>query len=498
MPVTMIDLRVRMSSGRWALCLAALALSALTPAPAQGQRDGRWPAQLHAALAGSGVPREAVALYVQDVDADEPLLTWNAGQSMNPASTMKLVTTLAALERLGPAYSWQTEAYAQGILAGDVLQGDLALKGYGDPKLDLERFTGLLAELRARGLRAITGDLVLDRSHFQIEPGDPGRFDNEPSRPYNVLPDALLVNYKSVRMQFVPDPDSGSVRILPIPPLPQIQVTNQLALGAGSCAAMPDRPQVQMEVPRLIFTGLFPRDCGEHARNFALLSPDEYALSLFRLIWAGVGGSFAGNVRAGAIDPQARRLLTVQSQPLAEIIRDINKFSNNVMARQVFLSLSGAEASPATAERSAAIVYEWLRSAGIEAPELVLENGSGLSRIERISAQSLARILLRGFASPLMPEYLASLPIVGVDGTLKRRLGDSVAAGQAHIKTGYLSGVRAVAGYVRTRGGRWLAVVAMINHPAAGEAQGFQDAFIEWAYLQDREDCCRPCRRCKG
>ena len=478
------------------LLRACIALTLLASATVHAQRNGSWPAALHAALAGTGIPREAVALYVQEVDAQEPLLAWNGEQPMNPASTMKLVTTLAALELLGPAYAWRTEVFAQGILAGDTLHGDLALKGYGDPKLDLDRFTALLAELRARGLRDIRGDLILDRSHFQLEHTDPARFDDEPSRPYNVLPDALLLNYKSVRLQFVPEPESGTVRIHTTPALPQIQIANQLALGAASCSAMPDRPQVQMDVPRLTFTGVFPRDCGEHSRHFALLAPDEYALSLFRQIWLGLGGSFSGGVRAQPVAPSAQRLLLAESAPLAEIVRDINKFSNNVMARQVFLTLSAAAEPPGSTERSAAVVRAWLRAAGIDAPELVLENGAGLSRSERISAQSLARILLRGFASPLMPEYIASLPIVGVDGTLKRRLGASAAAGQAHLKTGYLSGVRAVAGYVRNRAGKWLAAVAVINHENAGGAQDFQDAFIEWAYLHDRQDCCSPCPHC--
>jgi len=459
-------------------------------------QNGAWPAELYAALAPSGVPREAVALYVQEVDAQTPLLAWNAEQPMNPASTMKLLTTLAALEMLGPTYSWPTEAYALGTLAGDTLHGDLVLKGYGDPKLDLERFWNLLSELRSRGLREIRGDLVVDRSYFQLDHTDPSRFDNEPSRPYNVMPDALLINFKSVRMQFIPEPDSGTVRILPTPAFAQVQVFNQLALGAGSCNAMPDRPQVQMDVPRLSFTGVFPKDCGEHSRNFSLLAPDEYALTLFRQSWTSLGGSFSGGVRSSNVDAQALRLFVAQSPPLAEIIRDINKFSNNVMARHLFLTLSGVQGAPATTERSTQAVKDWLRASGIDAPELVMENGAGLSRIERVSARSLAQILLRGFASPLMPEYLASLPIVGVDGTVRRRLGSSSAAGQAHIKTGYLNGVRAVAGYVRNRSGKWLALVAMINHPAAAEAQAFQDAFIEWAYLEGREACCRSCRPC--
>jgi D-alanyl-D-alanine carboxypeptidase/D-alanyl-D-alanine-endopeptidase (penicillin-binding protein 4) len=176
------------------------------------------------------------------------------------------------------------------------------------------------------------------------------------------------------------------------------------------------------------------------------------------------------------------------------VIRDINKFSNNVMARQLFLTLSLAvDAPPLSTDRAARAVREWARRVDLDLPELVIENGSGLSRIERISARGLARVLLRGMSAPLMPEYLASLPIPGIDGTLRRRLNASPASGQAHIKTGYLDGVRAIAGYVLDQQGRWLVVVAIINHPSAINAQGFQDAVIEWAYSGDKPGrCCGP------
>ena len=473
-------------------CLSRLVLVlGLALSSAAAAASGRWPAALHAALAESGVPRDAVSLYVQEVGAREPLLAWNADRPVNPASTMKLVTTLAALELLGPTYTWRTEAYAHGTLAGDVLHGDLVLKGYGDPKLTLENFWLLLRELRVRGLREIRGDLVLDRSFFAAVDADPARFDNEPTRPYNVAPDALLLNYKSVRLQFVPQEESGTVRILSTPHFPQVDIVNQLALGPGNCETWPERPQTSPEQARLVFTGVFPRGCGEKSRNFALLSPDQYALSLFQHVWGELGGAFTGGVRDGPVAPGAIPLAVWESPPLSEVIRDINKFSNNVMARQVFLTLSiAAEAPPASSEKSARAVREWLRRANLEAPELVIENGSGLSRVERISARSLAQVLLRGFNGPLMPEYLASLPIAGVDGTLRRRLNGSAASGQAHIKSGYLEGVRAIAGYLLDNRGRWLIVVAIVNHPAAVNAQAFQDAVIEWAYAAYKSNHC--------
>ena len=455
-------------------------LVALTPAAAE---SGRWPARLQEALAETGVSRDAVGLYVQEVGADHPLFAWNADRSMNPASTMKLVTTLAALELLGPAYVWRTEAYADGTLSGDTLNGNLVLKGYGDPKLTLENFWLLLRELRSRGLKEIRGDLIVDRSLFALTENDPGRFDNEPTRAYNVSPDALLVNYKAVRLQFIPQEDRGTVKIVPTPDLPQISILNQLVLGAGNCDFWPDKPQALPEQARLIFTGVFPRGCGERSKNFSLLTPNEYLLALFQQTWRELGGTITGTVRDGVTPPEAKLLATSESQPLAEVIRDINKFSMNVMARHVFLTLSlTADLPPATTEKSVRAVREWLKRSQLEFPELVLENGSGLSRNERITPRNLARILQKAWASPLMPEFLASLPIPGVDGTLRRRLGSSPVSGQAHIKTGYLEGVRAIAGYVQDSRGHWIIVVSIINHSGALNAQSFQDAVVEWAY----------------
>ena len=465
---------------------ALLILACVWPAaPALAQQ---WPDVLRTELAASEVPAEAVGLYVQEVGTAIPLLAWNAEQPMNPASTMKLLTTLAALEVLGPAHTWRTEVYADGALEGDVLEGDLVLKGSGDPKLDLENFWLLVKTLRGRGLREIRGDLVADRSVFALEDVDPGRFDNEPTRPYNVPPDALLVNYKSVDLQFIPQEDSDSVRIVSVPELAQINIINHLALGAGNCDFWPERPTASIEDARLVFAGLFPRGCGEKRKSFSLLTPNEYLHALFRQLWQETGGSFAGRVHDARVPPSARLLATWESPPLAEIIRDMNKWSNNVMARQLFLSLGlEADAPPATPAKAARAVQEWLRRAGLEMPELVLENGSGLSRSERISTRNLARLLQRGWDSPLLPEYLASLPIAGVDGTLRRRLTASPAAGQAHLKSGYIDGVRAVAGYLRDRQGRWLIVVCIVNHTHAIAAQPFLDAVVDWAWSHDSD-----------
>jgi D-alanyl-D-alanine carboxypeptidase/D-alanyl-D-alanine-endopeptidase (penicillin-binding protein 4) len=241
----------------------------------------------------------------------------------------------------------------------------------------------------------------------------------------------------------------------------------------------------------LVFQGKFPKGCGEKSKNFSLLTPNEYLQAVFEQTWRELGGKFGGKVRDGMVPASARPLSTWQSPPVSEVIRDINKWSNNVMARQLFLTLGlDGGASPATTATADSAVRGWLKEAGLEFPELVLENGSGLSREERISVRNLARILERGWDSPLMPEYLASLPIPAVDGTLRRRLKGSDAAGKAHLKSGYLEGVRAVAGYLQDYRGRWLILVCIINHKNAIRAQPFLDAVVDWAWSQGDEGCC--------
>ena len=472
---------------RRALCL--LALLALLPAgAARAQSEERLPAPVARVLKAAGVPPSAVALVVQDVDARLPRASFNADKPMNPASVMKLLTTYAALDLLGPAYTWKTEAYAAGPLRDGVLEGDLVLKGGGDPKLGFEQFWLLLRQLRARGLREIRGDLVLDRSRFAAAEHDPARFDNEPLRPYNVGPDALLLNFKSIRLGFVPDAGKKTVAIHAEPAPAPLDLVNLVKLGEGACGSA-WYEAIRMDLvhtgaaARLILTGTYPAACGEKSRHVAALDHPQYVAGVFRQLWGELGGGFTGGLREGALPASARLLARADSPALAEVAREINKYSNNVMARQLYLTL-GAEATgqPARAEDAEAAVRGWLARKALPMPELVIENGAGLSRAGRISADSLARLLAAAWASPVMPEFIASLPLTGVDGTMKKRLGGNGVAGQAHVKTGYLDGVRALAGYVLDRRGKRVIVVFLANHPNAAATKAAQDALLVCAW----------------
>jgi D-alanyl-D-alanine carboxypeptidase/D-alanyl-D-alanine-endopeptidase (penicillin-binding protein 4) len=439
----------------------ALASAALPTMVAKGLREAK-------------VPEGSVSILVQEVGAQRPSLALNASDSRNPGSVMKVVTTYAALELLGPAYRWKTEAYVDG--------DDLYLKGYGDPKLDYESFWMLLRNLRARGLREIRGDIVLDRSYFA--PVSAELIDNEMFRPYNVAPDALLVNFKSLRFVFWPE--DAKVRMFVEPSLPGFELINALKISDGLCPegrAFRDLIQAsfQSKPPRAAFTGYYPVSCGERDLNVALHHPEDYVDGMIRALWTEMGGTWNGRIRGGEAGPNARLLYTHESRPLGEVARDINKFSNNVMARQLYLTLAGElGGAPAQPEGAARAIAQWLVFKGIEAKELRIENGSGLSRHERASAATLMALLQAAWKSPVMPEFMASLPVVAADGTMRKRLHFEGVSGNAHIKTGLLSDTRSIAGYVLDRIGRRHAVVMIANHPNAPQAEAAFDALLQW------------------
>jgi D-alanyl-D-alanine carboxypeptidase/D-alanyl-D-alanine-endopeptidase (penicillin-binding protein 4) len=452
-------------------------LSALL-ATAGASSGAELPPSVFKALNAVGIPESSVGAVVQEAGAARPSLAVNARQPMNPASTMKLVTTYAALELLGPAYKWKTEVY----LDGD----NVVIRGSGDPKLNYESFWTLLRSLRSRGLGTIRGDVLLDRSRFA--PATSGPIDDDTYRPYNVAPDALLVNFKSVRFLFFPDAERGTVRVAAEPALPGLVISNTLRVGNGYCPegrTFRDLIQgtFQSRPPRAAFTGVYPASCGEKDLNVALHNPEDYVAGMIRQLWTELGGTLAGTVREGSAGPDAKLVYEHESQPLAELVRDINKFSNNVMARQLFLTIAAEQAgTPARAEDAFNSIKQFLLNKGIKAPELVMENGSGLSRIERISAANMAALLQAAWASPVMPELVGSLPVVAADGTMRKRLRGERVAGSAHIKTGLLNDAYAIAGYVLDRNGRRHVLVMLINHPRAPEAQAALDALVAWTY----------------
>ncbi|MEO7743601.1 MAG: D-alanyl-D-alanine carboxypeptidase/D-alanyl-D-alanine-endopeptidase [Usitatibacter sp.] len=442
------------------------------------------PQPVREALAKAGIAEIAVSAVVLAVDAPQPAISHNARAAMNPASVMKVVTSYAALDLLGPAFTFRTDVLVAAEITGGVLAGDLYLRGGGDPKLTTERVWQLAHALRSRGLREIRGDIVIDRRYFAPLTHDPARFDGEARRAYNGGPDALLVNFNAIAFRFVPD--GQGVRVVAEPDLPNVEIASRIQLTRGPCTSF--RRDLSHDVIELgliatiTFSGSYPAACGERVLPLSLFDNARFAESNLRWLWSEVGGVLKGGVRAGAAPADARLFLRTESEPLASLVRDMNKHSNNVMARNLFLALSAErQAGGGDAASSARVVTQWLQSHMIDASDLVMENGSGLSRAERASAALIAAVLKSAWSSAVMPELMSSFPVLATDGTLKSRRV-AVGAGQAHLKGGTLNDVQSLAGYVLDRGARRWIVVMIVNHPKAGAARPAIDALVEWTY----------------
>lgn len=465
------------------------------------------PHTVNIALQKAGVPAENVSVYVQALaeqpaKLNPPLLTHLSSVALNPASTMKLLTSYAGLSLLGPAYRWKTEVYTEGTVNNGVLSGNLYLKGYGDPNFMTTDFWRLLNSLRQLGIKEIKGDLVIDNSYFANTKQSTESFDGEPLRAYNALPSALAINLKASSFRF--DSNANLVTITQEPNLPQIKVVNLLKVSN----ATPDNKQTATaqcstwrntlgydvksagDTATVTFNGTYAPYCTEKYLELLALDENNYTLHLFRKLWLELGGSFNGKLVAKTVPVNATKLVQQDSKTLAQILPEMNKWSNNLMARQLLLTLaaqaSEAEKSAisATEDNGALAVERWLNSIGLRFDELVIENGSGLSRIECISAEHMGQMLVNAYYSSVMPELMASLPILAVDGTMLKRMKGSSIEGRAHLKTGSINGAFALAGYVLGSNNQRYVVVFMANHPNAALTRAAQDALLDWVYAQ--------------
>ena len=464
---------------------AVLALIGCASAGAWGATGAGTPATVARVMAAERLPPSAHSFVIVDPDSGRVVLAQNPDTPRSPASTVKTVTTFAALDLLGPAYTWHTRAWIRGLLDGGTLDGDLILQGGGDPYMTLERWWSFAHALRARGLKTIHGDIVIDNTAFSLPPEDAGAFDGRPNRAYNVIPDALMVNFQSVDFRVAPDAASGRVDIVATPAPPNLAIENHVRVAAGRCggaAARMDFDVASAQWDRVVFSGALSAHCTEREFARVLLQPTSYAFGTFVELWRELGGEFSGKLRVEATPADAREFLSFDSLSLGEIVRLTNKFSNNLMARHLLLTLGEEHLGrPATLEKGAAAIADWGRERGLDLQGVDIDNGSGLSRSTHISALQMAKVLSAAYHSRYAPEFLASLPLAGVDGTLRSRM-KATPAGDVRLKTGHLDGVSGVAGFVTTAGGKTYVLVSLVNHPRAdfGAGEPVHAALVTW------------------
>jgi D-alanyl-D-alanine carboxypeptidase/D-alanyl-D-alanine-endopeptidase (penicillin-binding protein 4) len=440
-------------------------------------------------LAQAQLPASALSAMVLPIGAGPARLSRGADQALAPASTMKLLTTVVALDELGPAFRWRTQLLAQRAVTGSNLRGPLYLRGGGDPDLTWQKLQLMLRSLRAQGVRHLRGDIVLDRSYFAPERPDLGvaQFDESPDAYYNVVPDALLLGSNLLEMDL--HSDAHKIKLQLRTPLAGVQLHSRQTLIDADCISWDDgwrTPELHQDkrgVLHVTLLGSFPRNCAASTSS-NIVERNLFVERSLRALWRELGGSWIGGVRDGLAPTDAQLLVEQSSDTLADIVKQVNKRSDNAMARTLFLTLGAQYADRSRyanhLEAAQARIRDWLDRHQIASTGLVLDNGSGLSRSERITPQQLAQVLRTSAASLWSAELVTSLPIAGLDGSMRRRLKDTPAALRSRIKTGSLRDVAAIAGYVRDLSGKDWIVVAIINAPDAKRGRAALDALIAW------------------
>ena len=439
--------------------------------------SGAVPAGITQLIASQRLPSSAVSFVVLDAESGRVVMSHHPDTPRSPASTIKTVTTFAALDMLGPTFAWQTRAWTH--------DGDLFLQGGGDPYLTVERWWSFIQGLRASGLKSIPGDIVIDDTAFSLPKEDPGAFDGRPNRSYNVLPDALMVNFQLIDFNLSANTETHRVDIVASPAPVNLEVDNHIRYAPGRCsgsAARVDFKVASAAWDRVIFSGALSPHCAPRTIARILLQPVTYAFGTFVQLWRESGGVFEGKLRIEATPADAKLLYSFDSLSLAEIVRLTNKHSNNLMARHLLLTLGKERyGDPATLEKGAATMAEWGRERGFDLTGVDIDNGSGLSRSTHISVLQMAKILIAAGHSRFAPEYLASFPLAGMDGTLRSRMKSSP-AGAVRLKTGHLDSVSGVAGYVTASSGKTYVLVSLVNNVRAdfGAAEPVHAALAAW------------------
>ena len=440
------------------------------------------PASVAQTIVNEHVPPPAVSILVRDVSSGETLLSLNPDVSRSPASTLKVVTTYAALDELGPNYVWLTRAYATGPIVDGHVRGDLVIRGGGDPYMTVERWERFAKELRYRGISHVDGDVIIDDTMFEPQNADPDDFDGRGYKTYNVLPDALLVSLQTIEFRFFAE--KGRIAIVADPEPDNFKIVNKVRPLPSACRTGAHALRFEDEsLTQITVAGQLSLHCEGVALRRAVMRGPEFAYGTFIANFRDLGGRVSGRLQVAPTPPSARLLFGYESLTLSEVIRLINKFSNNPMARNLLLTLAAERGgAPGTLAKGADAVADWMTRRGISCPDLVLDNGAGLSRVARISTSCMDQVLVSAWKSRYAAEFGASLPLGGEDGTLHHRFTETKGEARVRMKTGHLKDVAALAGWVTSGSGRNLAVTVIVNHPGAEfRGQPVIDTIVRWA-----------------
>ena len=443
------------------------------------------------ALSKYNFPDNSISIHVERTDTDEEVINWRSDQQINPASTLKIITTYAGLDLLGPYFTWNTRFYIDAPIVDGHVDGNLYIKGSGDPLLINEAMEQAIQALLETGIKSISGDLIIDNSYFDTKQSGSKSVYGHLQNPYQALPDAANVNFGTTEFNIMTGKYSSRPQVSVNPPLLGHKLFSRLRLRGGKCKKHYLDPKIEL-VPyegttTISFSGQYAKQCGNRSIYRVITSPDRLLYSVFKYYWAKHNGRFSGKYQYGKIPQDAHLVHTHVSPTLGEQIAVMNKKSNNVMTRQLFLTLGAEKHSvPGTLEKSRLVIQQWLKEKNIDFSNSFIDNGSGLSRKSIITTKLLSDILIDAAKHPHAQLFMDSLSVAGIDGTMRNRFLNHPAKGQLFIKTGTLNGVRAIAGYVNSKSGNQFTVATIQHHGSIGNGRGkaVQNVILDWAYQQ--------------
>jgi len=427
---------------------------------------------------------EQVSIVIRSAQSGNLLVSHRPDTIRKPASVMKVLTTYSALLELGGSFRWPTKFYYHGSYNKGTIKGDLVIKAYGDPTLSSKDIPHIIARLQKLGIKRITGDIVIDRSFFDVSEKISSGFDSHSFSEYNAMPDAMMFNDHLCTV--IVKPQQNQIVAYKSTKDQSYEVVNNIKPTNKSCSGNRSWPRVLINTestpPRVTLSGTLSLKCGPRYIQKLVTHAYESFYYTLRAEMLRYGISYHGQLRLAKVPAGARALFTHYSKPLLQIIAKTNKKSNNLYARHLLLLLGAKRyGTPATESKGRKAIEEILgRLNLIDKNAVVLDNGSGLSRKSRITARVLAKIL-QDANKRYGAAWRETLSVAGIDGTIKKRFRHTVAKGRAWMKTGTLKDAKNIAGYVNSKSsGRLYTVVILYNGKEKWKGSSLQNQIITW------------------
>jgi D-alanyl-D-alanine carboxypeptidase/D-alanyl-D-alanine-endopeptidase (penicillin-binding protein 4) len=425
------------------------------------------------------------SIHVQAINADTPMVSWNTHVTRSPASVIKLLTTYASVLKLGFDYRWETKFLHTGSLKNGTLYGDLYVKASGDPTLETEDMYDIVSQISAVGIRKITGNIIIDRTLFNVENKNNSGFDKNVHSPYNAMPDAIMFNKRKSTICIIPT--SQRAKVEKDVPDESYNVINNLRMVNGSCKGGRAWPKVSIktnasERSTVFLTGDLSKRCGKREVCKVISMPHRAFYYALKNSLSNSGISFLGTLKLRKVPFDAKYLFSHYSDSLESVISTVAKKSDNLVARQVMLTMGAVTyGEGSTLYKSRKAIETTLNQYHIlEQGTTHIDNGSGLSRTSTLTAKSLANLLDHAYKN-YGHRWMNTLAIAGIDGTIKYRFRNSSIFGRAWMKTGTIRGVKNIAGYVEGASGQYYVVVVLVNDKfSAKYGAVLGNRVIEW------------------